>query len=144
MSEDRVARLARVTVLVLALISFGLALHSSTTLVALLLLGYAGVTQFFPGVVLGLFWPRVTSSGVTSGMLVGLTTVATLLLSHRDPFHGINAGFLALVLNFAVTVLVSLVTPEQSNPLPLSMKTRLQRRSTRSTRVAIQALPALV
>jgi len=120
MSEDRVARLAKATVLVLALVSFGLALHSSTTLVALLLLGYAGVTQFFPGVVLGLFWPRVTSSGVTSGMLVGLATVATLLLTHHDPFHGINAGFLALVLNFAVTVLVSLVTPEQSNPLPLS------------------------
>jgi SSS family solute:Na+ symporter len=120
MSEDRVARLAKATVLVLALISFALALHSSATLVALLLLGYAGVTQFFPGVVLGLFWPRVTSTGVTSGLLVGLGTAAALMLSHRDPFHGINAGFVALVLNFAVAVLVSLVTPEQSNPIPLS------------------------
>lgn len=119
MSEDRVARLAKATVLVLALISFGLALHSSTTLVALLLLGYAGVTQFFPGVVLGLFWPRVTSTGVTSGMLVGLGTAAALMLSHHDPFHGINAGFFALLLNFAIAVLVSLLTPEQPNPLPL-------------------------
>jgi SSS family solute:Na+ symporter len=103
-------------VLVLAFISFSLALHSSSTLVALLLLGYAGVTQFFPGVVLGLFWPRVTAVGVTTGLVGGLATVAMLMLSRRDPFHGVNAGFLALALNFAVTILTSLVTPIQTNP----------------------------
>jgi SSS family solute:Na+ symporter len=106
-------------VLVLALNSFWLALHSSTTLVALLLLGYAGVTQFFPGVVLGLFWSRVTSAGVIAGLLTGLVTASFLMLSHRDPFHGLNAGFVALVLNFAVSVAVSLSTRRQMNPLPL-------------------------
>jgi len=35
--------------------------------VALLMLGYAGVTQLFPGVVLGLFSKRVTASGVFAG-----------------------------------------------------------------------------
>ncbi|WP_334266357.1 sodium:solute symporter family protein [Edaphobacter sp. HDX4] len=119
MSEDKVARLAKVTVLALALVSFGLALRSSTTLVALLLLGYAGVTQFFPGVVFGLFWPRVTSIAVTSGLLTGLVVVAALMLTHRDPFHGINAGFVALVLNFVVTVLVSFVSPARQNPFAL-------------------------
>jgi SSS family solute:Na+ symporter len=119
MSEDKVARLAKVTVLALALVSFGLALRSSTTLVALLLLGYAGVTQFFPGVVFGLFWPRVTSIAVTSGLLIGLVVVAALMLTHRDPFHGINAGFVALVLNFVVTVLVSFVSPARQNPFAL-------------------------
>jgi SSS family solute:Na+ symporter len=104
---------------VLALTSFGLALHSSSTLVALLLLGYAGVTQFFPGVVLGLFWPRVTAIGATSGLVAGLAVVAILMLSHRDPFHGFNAGFLALAFNFAVTTAVSLATPAQANPMPL-------------------------
>jgi solute:Na+ symporter, SSS family len=120
MTEDKVAQLAKFTVLILALISFALALHSSTTLVALLLLGYAGVTQFFPGVVFGLFWPRVTSSGIIAGLLSGLAVAVTLMLSHRDPFHGFNAGFLALVLNFGISVVVSLVTPAQPNPLPLS------------------------
>lgn len=119
MSEDRIAHLAKATVLILALTSFGLALHSSSTLVALLLLGYAGVTQFFPGVVLGLFWPRVTAIGATSGLVAGLATVAVLMLSHRDPFHGFNAGFLALIFNFAVTAAVSLATPAQANPMPL-------------------------
>jgi len=110
MSEGSVAHLARITVLILALVSFGLALHSSSTLVALLLLGYAGVTQFFPGVVLGLFWSRVTTVGVAAGLLAGIATVATLMLSHRDPLFGLNAGFIALLLNFVVTFCLSLLS----------------------------------
>jgi SSS family solute:Na+ symporter len=120
MDEDKVAWLAKTMVLVLALTSFYLALHSSTTLVALLLLGYAGVTQFFPGVVLGLFWPRVTTTGVISGLVAGLATVASLMLSHHDPLRGLNAGFIALCLNFLVTASVSFATCAQENPLPLS------------------------
>jgi solute:Na+ symporter, SSS family len=120
MAEDKVAQLAKVMVLVLALTSFYLALHSSATLVALLLLGYAGVTQFFPGVVLGLFWPRVTTTGVISGLVAGLATVASLMLSHHDPLRGLNAGFIALCLNFLVTASVSFATRAQENPLPLS------------------------
>ena len=45
MTDDHVAKLARVMVVVLALISLYLSIHSSTTLVSLLLLGYAGVAQ---------------------------------------------------------------------------------------------------
>jgi SSS family solute:Na+ symporter len=119
MTEDKIARLAKTMVLVLALTSFYLALHSSTTLVALLLLGYAGVTQFFPGVVLGLFWSRVTTPGVISGLVAGLALAASLMLSHHDPFGGLNAGFIALCLNFLVTASVSLATSAQENPLPL-------------------------
>jgi SSS family solute:Na+ symporter len=111
-------------VLVLALTSFWLALHSSTTLVALLLLGYAGVTQFFPGVILGLFWGRVTSAGVIAGLLVGLALASFLMFSHRDPFFGLNAGFVALVLNFVVTIGVSFSTRPQVNPLPLPAEER--------------------
>jgi len=82
---------------------------SSTTLVSLLLLGYAGVTQFFPGVVLGLFWNRVTTLGVFAGLAAGITTVALLMLTNRDPFFGWSAGFVALCLNFGVAMIVSLL-----------------------------------
>jgi SSS family solute:Na+ symporter len=54
MTDDQVARLARGAVVVLGIVSLMLAIYSSTTLVSLLT-GYAGITQFFPGVVLGLF-----------------------------------------------------------------------------------------
>jgi SSS family solute:Na+ symporter len=111
MTDDQVAKLARVMVAVLGLISLVLAIYKSSTLVGLLLTGYAGVTQFFPGVVLGLYWKRVTMPGVFAGMIAGVTTVIFLMLSHRDPLYGWSAGFVALCLNFLIMTLVSRLTP---------------------------------
>jgi SSS family solute:Na+ symporter len=105
MSDEQVARLARVMVVVLGAISLWLAIFSSTTLVALLLTGYAGVTQFFPGVVLGLYWKRARTVPVFAGMIVGVLTAAVLMLSHHDPVFGVSAGFLALCVNFAIAVI---------------------------------------
>ncbi len=109
MTDAEVTKLARAMVLVLSAISLYLAVHSSATLVSLLLLGYAGVSQFFPGVVLGLYWKRTTMRGVFAGLLAGVFTVAVLVLSHRDPLFGWSAGFLALCLNFLITVMLSLL-----------------------------------
>lgn len=111
MTDDQVAKLARVMVVVLGLISLLLAIYKSATLVGLLLTGYAGVTQFFPGVVLGLYWKRVTMPGVFAGMMAGVAAVIVLMLSHRDPFYGWSAGFVALCLNFLTTALISRLTP---------------------------------
>lgn len=110
-SDAQVARLAKIMVLVITAIALYFAIYSSTTLVSLLLLGYAGVTQFFPGVVLGQYSRRVTAAGVFAGLIVGVGTVAALMLSKHDPFHGLNAGFCALCLNFAVSAAVSLLSP---------------------------------
>jgi SSS family solute:Na+ symporter len=111
MTDDQVAKLARVVVVVLSLISLMVAMYSSLSLVSLLLLGYAGVTQFFPGVVLGLFWKRVRMEGVFAGLVAGVACATVLILGNQDPFHGINAGFLALCLNFGIAVLLSVVQP---------------------------------
>ena len=112
MTDDQVAHLAKATVIVLGLISLSLAIFSSTTLVSLLLTGYAGVTQFFPGVVLGIYWTGVTARAVFAGMLAGVGTALCLMLTHHDPFFGLSAGFLALCLNFSVVVGLSLVMPD--------------------------------
>jgi SSS family solute:Na+ symporter len=119
MPESRVVYLAKTMVLILGFVGFYLALHSSATLVALLLIGYSGVSQFFPGVILGLFWRRVTTTGVLAGLIGGLTVVSTLMLSHQDPVYGLNAGFIALTLNFAITLFVSLLTGRQENRMSL-------------------------
>jgi SSS family solute:Na+ symporter len=105
MSDDQVAGLARVMVVVLGAISLWLAIFSSTTLVSLLLTGYAGVTQFFPGVILGLYWKRVRTAAVFAGMIVGVVTAVCLMVSHHDPLFGLSAGFLALCVNFAIAVI---------------------------------------
>jgi len=113
MKDDEVAKLAKVMVVVITGIALYFAVRSSTTLVALLLLAYAGIAQFFPGVVLGLFWKRVTMTGVFAGLVTGVGITAYLLLSKHDPFFGLNAGFVALSANFAVTVAASVLTPIQ-------------------------------
>ena len=113
MTDREVGALARAMVLVITVISLYFAIYSSTSLVALLLLGYAGITQFFPGVVLGLFSRRVTTAGVFSGLAVGVAAVALLMLSKQDPLFGLNAGFVALCLNFIVAGVVSAMTPRQ-------------------------------
>ncbi|MFZ0008312.1 MAG: sodium:solute symporter family protein [Steroidobacteraceae bacterium] len=111
MSDDDVARLARATVVVLGLLSLALAASSSTTLVSLLLMGYAGVSQFFPGVVLGLYWRRITTAGVLAGLVSGVAAAVVLMLAHHDPVFGLSAGFVALCLNFLIAVCTSLLTP---------------------------------
>ena len=113
MTDRDVARLARAMVLVITAISLYFAIYSSTSLVGLLLLGYAGITQFFPGVVLGLFSRRVTTAGVFSGLAAGVGTAGLLMLTKNDPFFGLNAGFVGLCLNFLIVAVVSAMTPSQ-------------------------------
>jgi len=49
--------------------------------------------------------------GVFAGLIVGVATAMFLMLGHWDPLFGWSAGFLALCVNFVVTVLMSLLTP---------------------------------
>jgi len=111
MSDTAVAKLAKAAVLAFTALALGFAIFSSSSLVQLLLLGYAGIAQLFPGVALGLFSKRVRMVGVFAGIVCGIGLVAFLVLTKRDPFAGLNAGFLGLCLNFAVTGVVSWAGP---------------------------------
>jgi Na+/proline symporter len=103
------------TLYVMTAIAMYFAIFSSTTLVGLLLFAYSGVTQFFPGVVLRLFWKRATAAGAAAGIVTGVGVGMALVFSQHDPYLGLNAGFIALCLNAAVTVVVSLATPSHAN-----------------------------
>jgi SSS family solute:Na+ symporter len=100
--EATVARIARAGVAAVALGALFLSMHSSATLVSLLILAYSGVGQFAPGIVLGMFCDRVSPRGVLAGILGGLAVTGALVWSHRDPFHGINTGFIGLGVNLAI------------------------------------------
>jgi SSS family solute:Na+ symporter len=97
----RVSRGAMLGVATLALV---LALWSPKELVLLLIFGYAFVTQLFPGIALGLALPSLTTRPVALGLLAGEAAVVWLIASGRDPCLGMNAGFVALVVNFLVTL----------------------------------------
>jgi SSS family solute:Na+ symporter len=109
-SEAAVMRLSRAMVFVITTTALVFALFLPNALVNLLLIGYDGVSQFFPGVVLGLFWKRVSREGVLCGLLAGLVIVVVLVFGRHDPFLGMNAGFFALVVNGIVAIGISLLT----------------------------------
>ena len=115
MADQQVAKLARITVLVITSVALVFAIYNSATIVSLLLLGYAGVTQFFPGVVFGLFSKRVSANAVFAGIVVGIGAVTLLSLTHRNPWMGLNAGFIALCLNFAILIVGSSIWPAKNN-----------------------------
>jgi SSS family solute:Na+ symporter len=111
--EQKIMRLSRFMVLVIMTLGLFFAVVFPNELVNLLILGYDGVCQFFPGVVLGLFWKKVTRTGVLAGLITGTGLVLVLIFSGNDPFLGLNAGFVGLLVNAAVAVLVSLATASQ-------------------------------
>jgi solute:Na+ symporter, SSS family len=102
--EAHLMRVSRVSMLVVAVLALVLALWSPEELVLLLLFGYDGVTQFFPGLVLAVATTRVTAGPIVAGLLAGESTVVFLISTGRDPCLGMNAGFVALAVNVAVTL----------------------------------------
>jgi len=107
-SEGKVMALSRFMVLVIMTFALFFAIFLPNELVPLLIFGYDGVCQFFPGVVFGLFWKRVSKIGVICGMIAGIAAVVILICLGRDPFLGMNAGFVGLVVNCIITVTISL------------------------------------
>jgi Na+/proline symporter len=85
-------------------------------LVNLLLIGYDGVSQLFPGTILGLFWKRVRAEAVLAGLLAGIAVASALVFTGHDPLGGINAGFLALALNAVLAVGLSLALGPKHEP----------------------------
>lgn len=78
-----------------------------------------GASSFFPILVLGIFWKRATREGAICGMIAGigftmLYIVQTKFLGMAPWFMGVSPegiGAVGMVLNFAVTVVVSALTP---------------------------------
>jgi cation/acetate symporter len=81
--------------------------------------------SFFPIIVLGIFWKRANRQGAVAGMAVGLAFTFVMIVLMRadrvlgldapiiDDFLGINAqgiGIVGMVLNFAITIGLSLAT----------------------------------
>lgn len=79
--------------------------------------------SFFPAIIMGIFWKRMNNIGAISGMIVGITFTASYIIFFKfispelnTPAHwlfGISPegiGTLGMVLNFLVSVPVSLLT----------------------------------
>jgi SSS family solute:Na+ symporter len=108
------AKIAKIVVLAITTTALALAIYAPNMLVNLLLTGYSGVTQFFPMIVFGLFWKKATKIAAFSGLITGEALVFYLPLSRHDPLAivglNLNAGFVALVVNMTVFLILSLLT----------------------------------
>ncbi|WP_018131823.1 sodium:solute symporter family protein [Effusibacillus pohliae] len=120
-SDQQVAKLAKYLVPVVALISVYFTLQGGSAIVTLLLMGYSLVTQLFPALLFSLFKRRfVTKQGAFAGIMVGVATVAYITLSNTtigtlfpslpQAVQDLNVGIVAMLVNVAVLLAVSLVT----------------------------------
>jgi len=116
-----VSRLAKLLVPVVALVSVFFTLRGGTTIVALLLMGYAFVTQLFPTLIASLLPHNpVTREGAFAGIGVGVATVAVTTLTHTsvaslfpalpEELRDLNIGIVALLLNIIALGVVSALT----------------------------------
>jgi SSS family solute:Na+ symporter len=126
-ADDRqVALLAKLLVPLVALVAVFFTLKGGDTIVALLLMGYSFVTQLFPSLVLSLARRNfATREGAMAGIIAGVATVAIVSLSGANlhalkwlppEVQDLNIGIVALAVNFAVLIVVSLATRQAAVP----------------------------
>ncbi|MEE1801160.1 sodium:solute symporter [Streptomyces sp. NPDC101062] len=120
-SDAHVGRLAQLLVPALALIALYFTFNGGSSLVSLLLMGYALVTQLFPALLASLAGRRiVTKQGAAAGIVVGVATVAVVTLTGvtvgdllpalPQAVKDLNVGIVALLLNTLVMMGVSAAT----------------------------------
>jgi SSS family solute:Na+ symporter len=120
-TDDTTALIAKILVPVVGIIAAYFAISGSSTIVALLLMGYSFVTQLFPSLICSLL-PRnpATKEGAIAGILAGAgtviyftmtnATIAKLLPEFPEIVRDLNVGTAALVLNVVALIIVSALT----------------------------------
>lgn len=109
--------MSRISVLVVAVVAFLLALNPQESILDLVGNAWAGFgAAFGPLIILSLLWKRITAAGGLSGMLVGAITVLLwVYLPHN--YKEVYEMIPAFALSFLTTVVVSLLTKPVSKEI---------------------------
>jgi Na+/proline symporter len=102
---------ARGCIVFLALVSAAIAAYPPPFIWALINVTVGGLLQFFPMFLLGFLWRRITSLGAALGWTAGVIFMCLWTFVLKPPL-GPLAGVDALIVNFIVVIIVSLVVPE--------------------------------
>ncbi|MGJ9413245.1 sodium:solute symporter family protein [Aeromicrobium sp. CF4.19] len=82
--------------------------------------------SFFPILVLGIFWKKATAMGAAAGMITGLVFTLAYMVWTLDIYFGgegirgipaTGIGTVGMLVNFAVTIIVSQFTPKPSEKM---------------------------
>ena len=122
--DKKVLRVSRITVLVIAVLAFLIALDPGSTIMGLVSNAWAGLgSAFGPIVVFSLFWKRTNLQGAVAGVASG--ALAVLVWDYLPIINGQTlgkaTGLYSLVVGFALSalmiILVSLLTPPPSGEM---------------------------
>ncbi|MBV8225767.1 MAG: sodium:solute symporter family protein [Verrucomicrobia bacterium] len=117
--EEQVTRRTRLYIIVLALLAFLLWVFNRVTLVGLLLVGYSGITQLFPGVVLSLRKRPPHALSVAIGIMVALVLLTMFAVQGTSVIYGANVGTAALGVNILCLFVVdSFIGARRGKPSP--------------------------
>ena len=142
MSEGRELALARGTAAVAVVIAAWFGIHPPGFVAQVVAFAFGlAASSFFPALVLGIFWKRATREGAVAGMISGISFTASYIVwfkyvapgsAPEGYWLGISPegiGAVGMLLNFAVAILLSLVTkPPPAAVQELVDEIRLPRR----------------
>ena len=119
--DKTVLRMSRITVLVIAVLAYLIALNPNSSIMGLVSNAWAGLgAAFGPTVLLSLFWKRTNFQGAVAGIVTGALTVIVwdyIPLAGGQTL-GSATGLYSLAIGFALSLLaivaVSLATPAPS------------------------------
>ena len=116
--EETIFRISKITVLVIAVLAYLIALNPNSSIMGLVSNAWAGLgAAFGPTVLLSLYWKRTNFQGAVAGIVSGALTVIVwdYLPIISGQTIGAVTGLYSLAVGFAVSliciVVVSLVTP---------------------------------
>jgi SSS family solute:Na+ symporter len=112
MTERTQVWIMRLGVIAIGAAAYSLAIFGATGIIALLVGAYGSIAQFVPSVYGALIWRRATKSGAIAGLIVGIgVNYYYQIIADSTPLE-MNAGFVGLLCNIVVFVVVSLMTPQ--------------------------------
>ena len=116
-SEQRLTRVGKLLSWVIISLLVALALSPRVTLWGMIELQAEILANVVPLFVLGALWGRLTAAAALGGLLAGLATYAALLLAGMPKVWDMHAGLIALGVNVAVCVGVTLLRARVAAPL---------------------------
>ncbi len=118
MNSKSQTMITRIFTVIIGLAGLAMAMTDLPTIVQILTRVYQAIVQVFPAVFLGLVWKRGNKYSAWAGTLTGLVIVVYFAFTQPDyvPFlGGMQAGLLAVAINFTVYIAIAYITKPEEN-----------------------------